>query len=426
MPLEQVPVDLEYRDSLPLALRSGASRSPARRGGHVRRTRRAGARPERRAPPEGSARTTASRSSSRATGRGRGRPRRVRLATGPATRRAPRRSRGMSTLSEDLRGELAGSRPPAIPTASPSSRGCSTSPVARTCGGEARSRPSRRVEQSAIARRASPAARVGSESDPHLSAPRVRRSTRYQLHVEGPRDASLLSRGTALPTGPTATRTPASSRRPSDARAAAVAYLRGALLGGGSVSAGLARPHLEIRTTGLAGARVPRGRLRNETVSSCTCSTRGSRHAVAYAKEPAAIADLLSAAGASGRRPPLRGTCGPSARRGARREPTRERRPRGPCAHRARSAPPNSGGATARRWDGDGLADVATGSPGGRPTFASATPLLSLRDLASKCSAAGHESSRFTSGSRVSSSWRACELQPVRNTTCDGVVVEGP
>jgi DNA-binding protein WhiA len=69
------------------------------------------------------------------------------------------------------------------------------------------------------------------------------------------------------------------------------AYLRGALLGGGSLS-GPRDPHLEIRTAGVEGAAFV-ARLADLRVLD-----RG-RHAIAYAKGTEKIVDVLSAAGAS-------------------------------------------------------------------------------------------------------------------------------
>jgi DNA-binding protein WhiA len=73
------------------------------------------------------------------------------------------------------------------------------------------------------------------------------------------------------------------------------AYLRGALLGGGSYS-GPRSPHLELRTTSLEGAEFLRhvASLEGLTVGVLD---RG-RHALAYAKGLDSIEGLLAAAGA--------------------------------------------------------------------------------------------------------------------------------
>jgi DNA-binding protein WhiA len=74
------------------------------------------------------------------------------------------------------------------------------------------------------------------------------------------------------------------------------AYLRGALLGAGSLS-GPRDPHLEIRTAELEGARFLAGLAAREGAALHVLDRR--RHAVAYAKGTEAIADTLVAAGAS-------------------------------------------------------------------------------------------------------------------------------
>jgi cell division protein WhiA len=120
-------------------------------------------------------------------------------------------------------------------------------------------------------------------------------ATRYQLHVEGGdvalrvlHDAGVLDvRHAPLERPPRRVVRRACCRR---------AYLRGALLGGGSLS-GPRAPHLEIRATGVGGAQFlsdigDRDHLRLSVLD------RG-RHAVAYAKGADAIADVLAAAGAS-------------------------------------------------------------------------------------------------------------------------------
>jgi DNA-binding protein WhiA len=74
------------------------------------------------------------------------------------------------------------------------------------------------------------------------------------------------------------------------------AYLRGALLGAGSLS-GPRDPHVEIRTAELEGAHFIAGIAAREGAELHVLD-RG-RHAVAYAKGTEAIADVLIAAGAS-------------------------------------------------------------------------------------------------------------------------------
>ena len=74
------------------------------------------------------------------------------------------------------------------------------------------------------------------------------------------------------------------------------AYLRGALLGGGSLS-GPRAPHLEIRSAALDGARFVADVARREGATLAVLERRG--HALAYAKGTDTIADVLAAAGAS-------------------------------------------------------------------------------------------------------------------------------
>jgi DNA-binding protein WhiA len=74
------------------------------------------------------------------------------------------------------------------------------------------------------------------------------------------------------------------------------AYLRGAMLGGGSLS-GPRAPHLELRTTSLEGAEFLAAIARDEGIE-LRVADRG-RHAVAYAKGAETIAAALAAAGAS-------------------------------------------------------------------------------------------------------------------------------
>ena len=75
------------------------------------------------------------------------------------------------------------------------------------------------------------------------------------------------------------------------------AYLRGALLGAGSLS-GPRDAHLELRADG-ARRRAPPRRDRRDAKGSRSRSLERRTHAVAYAKSSETIADLLAVAGAS-------------------------------------------------------------------------------------------------------------------------------
>ncbi|HUQ21503.1 MAG TPA: DNA-binding protein WhiA [Gaiellaceae bacterium] len=120
------------------------------------------------------------------------------------------------------------------------------------------------------------------------------RATRYQLHVSG--DAAAL--GPLVEAGVVDARHAPVERPPRRVVGRACcrgAYLRGALLGGGSLS-GPRSPHLELRTTSLDGAEF----LRSVAAASGVhvgVVDRGS-HALAYAKGFDAIESVLGAAGA--------------------------------------------------------------------------------------------------------------------------------
>lgn len=121
------------------------------------------------------------------------------------------------------------------------------------------------------------------------------RATRYQLHVAGDEralqvlhEAGILgSRLTPLAHPP---------RRVVSRSCCRSAYVRGALLGGGSLS-GPRSPHLEIRSAGAEGATFLARVAKDEAVELAVLD-RG-RHAIAYAKGFETIADVLALAGAN-------------------------------------------------------------------------------------------------------------------------------
>ena len=120
------------------------------------------------------------------------------------------------------------------------------------------------------------------------------RATRYQLHVTGD-DAGLA---TLVEAGVLDARHAPVERPPKRVGGRACcrgSYLRGALLGGGSLS-GLRSPHLELRTTSLEGAEFLSRMAAADDVRLGVLD-RG-RHAVAYAKGIDAIESVLTAAGA--------------------------------------------------------------------------------------------------------------------------------
>ncbi len=121
------------------------------------------------------------------------------------------------------------------------------------------------------------------------------RATRYQLHVNVDahsltvlREAGVLSAAGAPLEHP--------PKRVVGRSCCRGAYLRGALLGSGSLS-GPRDPHLELRTSGIEGARFIAEVAAREDVTLAVSERRG--HAIAYAKGHEAISDLLAVAGAS-------------------------------------------------------------------------------------------------------------------------------
>ena len=121
------------------------------------------------------------------------------------------------------------------------------------------------------------------------------RSTRYQLHVAGTAHALQLLHEAGVVTANLA---PAGRppKRVVGRSCCRAAYLRGALLAAGTVSAPPS-PHLEIRSAGRSGAEFVAGVAAAEGIELRIAER--PRHVVAYAKAIDAIADMLAAAGAS-------------------------------------------------------------------------------------------------------------------------------
>jgi DNA-binding protein WhiA len=121
------------------------------------------------------------------------------------------------------------------------------------------------------------------------------RGTRYQLHVEGgARALQVLNEAGVLTAALAPLERP--PKRVVGRSCCRSAYIRGALLGGGSLS-GPRAPHLELRTTGLAGAEFLVEVAQAEGVPLRAIERRG--HALAYARGAEAIGDALAVAGAS-------------------------------------------------------------------------------------------------------------------------------
>ena len=120
------------------------------------------------------------------------------------------------------------------------------------------------------------------------------KATRYQLHVEGAAHAyETLHRAGVLDASHRPLERP--PQRVLARRCCRRAYLRGALLGAGSLS-GPRDPHLEIRTAEIEGARFL-AEIAAREGAELKVLDRG-RHGVAYAKGTERIADALVAAGA--------------------------------------------------------------------------------------------------------------------------------
>jgi len=195
------------------------------------------------------------------------------------------------SLSEDLRNELA-----AIAPASDCDRLAELSGLFHVAGSvHLRGRGEVAVHldlvSSAVARRAFALLRAFGVDSEIRTYQRTSfdRATRYQLHVEGtPHAYATLHRAGVLDASHRPLERP--PRRVVARRCCRGAYLRGALLGTGSLS-GPRDPHLEIRTVAVEGARFL------AAVAGLHVLDRG-RHAVAYAKGTDAIADVLVSAGA--------------------------------------------------------------------------------------------------------------------------------
>ncbi|HEX5450331.1 MAG TPA: DNA-binding protein WhiA [Gaiellaceae bacterium] len=120
------------------------------------------------------------------------------------------------------------------------------------------------------------------------------RATRYQLHVDVDNRALAVLReaGVLSPSGAPLEQPPKRVVGRSCCRAA---YLRGALLGGGSLS-GPRDPHVELRASGLAGAEFLAAVAAREEVELAVAERRN--HALAYGKGHETIVDLLALVGA--------------------------------------------------------------------------------------------------------------------------------
>ena len=154
------------------------------------------------------------------------------------------------------------------------------------------------VSSSAAARRAFALLRdLGVQSEIRTYRRRAfDQATRYQLHVDVDERALdvLREAGVLSPSGAPLERPP---KRVVGRSCCRGAYLRGALLGGGSLS-GPRNPHLELRTATIEGAEFIADVAAAEDVQLSVAERRA--HALAYAKGHDAIAAVLALAGAGG------------------------------------------------------------------------------------------------------------------------------
>ncbi len=119
--------------------------------------------------------------------------------------------------------------------------------------------------------------------------------TRYQLHVADSRPARavLAEAGVVSRSGAPLAKPP---KRVVGRECCRAAYIRGALLGAGSVS-GPRSPHLEVRCASIEAAELL---VRLAALDEVTLRARDrGRHAIAYTKGADAIAETLALAGAS-------------------------------------------------------------------------------------------------------------------------------
>lgn len=200
------------------------------------------------------------------------------------------------TLSDDLRSELA-----AIAPTRACCRLAEVSALFHSAGsvhlrGRGQVALHLDVATSAIARRAFSLLReLGIHSEIRTYSRRsFDKATRFQLHVTGDESsiAALVEAGVLDARHAPVERPP---KRIVGRACCRGAYLRGALLGGGSLS-GPRSPHLELRTTSLEGSEF----LRSMAATGDTTLgvlDRGT-HAAAYAKGLDAIEAVLTAAGA--------------------------------------------------------------------------------------------------------------------------------
>jgi cell division protein WhiA len=201
------------------------------------------------------------------------------------------------SLSEDLRNELAGIAP-----LEECNRLAELSGLAHTAGslhlhGRGEIALHLDLASSAAARRAFSLLRgLGVSSEIRTYQRHAfGRETRYQLHVAGTdRALQVLHEAGVVSTGLAPLERP--PQRVVARACCRGAYLRGALLGSGTLS-GPRSPHLEVRSATRAGAEFVASMAVRAGARMSVLDR--ARHAVAYAKGLGPIADVLATAGAS-------------------------------------------------------------------------------------------------------------------------------
>ena len=221
------------------------------------------------------------------------------------------------------------------------------------------------------------------------------RATRYQLHVTGdePRSAVLVEAGVLDSRHAPLERPP---KRVVGRACCRGAYLRGALLGGGSLS-GPRSPHLELRTTSLEGAEFLRSRRRGErrarSASSTAAATPPRTRRASTRSRPcstrAGATDTVLAF-------EERSIVAAARERG---EPARERRPRQPRPHEPRGAGAARGGP---RAPGRRHARAAARPPVRGRAAAAPPPDAAAARARGEVRAAEHARPPSTAGSRSS------------------------
>jgi cell division protein WhiA len=124
--------------------------------------------------------------------------------------------------------------------------------------------------------------------------PRFARGTRVVFRLDGDRSLQLLHEAGLLSTALVPLDEP--PRRVLQRRCCRAAYLRGAFVAAGSVSAPRAPGHLEIRVAEPEGAQLVRRVARTDDIDLRVAARRG--HAIAYTKSKPTIRELLAHMGA--------------------------------------------------------------------------------------------------------------------------------